>query len=157
MRRWMWLLCTVPMALGGCSDDDRDGWCDHGGYDGSGSGQVGVSFDLSGAHDRLEALAPVKIMACFDSDCDTLTLRLDQREPRCEGAPGGPPDQLTGCSFDRAGNLSVSIVRIDNQDYTDGAPHTAAISITDAHDARVLSYAEQVRFSTSGIVEVTPE
>lgn len=146
MRRGMWWLCLTPLALAGCyRDDSDDGWR-HGGWGGD-SSQTGLSFDLSAVQGRLLASAPVTIKACFDDDCDVLELVSDRQGSRCQGPPGGPPDQLTGCVFGRAGDLRVNIVRIDGLDYGDGRAHTAAISITDQRGERVVSHAEQVSYS----------
>ncbi len=158
MRRWMWALCAVPMALAGCDDRTDDSCAWGGGYDdGSTYGQPGVSFDLSGVHDRLVRAAPADITACFDSDCDRVTLVVDNGQPRCDGAPGGPPDQLTSCSFNRQGDLRITIVRTDGRNYVDGSAHTAAIAVIDHEGERVLSSATQVRFATSSeIIEISP-
>ena len=157
MRRWMWWLCVAPLALAGCYHDDSDDGYDDGGHWG-GSYQTGLSFDLSGVQDALASIAPVTIKACFDLDCDVLTLAADRQGLRCEGAPGGPPDQLTGCVFSRSGKLRVNIVRVDDVNYGDGRAHTAAIAITDASGQRVLSHAEQVTYSgyESELITITP-
>jgi hypothetical protein len=158
MRRGMWWLCLTPLALAGCYHDDSDDRWGEGDCSGDASYQTGLSFDLSAVQRQLEASAPVTIKACFDVDCDVLDLVVDRQGSRCEGAPGGPPDQLTGCVFSRAGDLRVNILRIDGRDYGDGRPHTAAISITDQRGERLLSHAEQVSYSghETQLITITP-
>lgn len=145
----MSLLGFAALALAGCYHDEsseyegpRGGSCR-----GHGRGcEVGVSFVLTDLQDRLDRYSPVSIRACFDQSCDELTLIVSEDGRRCEGAPGGPPDQLTGCNFHKDGTVSVDILRVDDQNYFDGLPHTAAISLRDSSGERLFSQAETVSF-----------
>lgn len=144
MHRWLFFLGLFPLTLAGCYHDDEmhrsgtGGRCD-----------TGVAFQLSSLQDLLDKHEPTTIRVCFDQSCDELTLRGRRGQYWCEGAPGGPPDQLTWCDVSKNGAVSVAILRVDGQDYSNNAPHTAAISIRDGKDQRIFTHAEVVRFNES--------
>jgi hypothetical protein len=142
MHRWLFLLGLFPLSLAGCYHDEmhRSDW--------GGRCDIGVAFQLSSLQDLLDKHEPTTVRVCFDRSCDELTLRGRQGQYWCEGAPGGPPDQLTWCDFQN-GRVTVAILRVDGQDYGNNAPHTAAISIRDGKAQRIFSHAEVIRFSES--------
>jgi hypothetical protein len=142
MHRWLYLLGLLPLSLAGCHHEEHAEHLDHGrGCD------VGVSFDLSAIQGHLDKQAPATVRVCFDKSCDELTLKSDREQRWCEGAPGGPPDQLTWCNFRKDGSVRIEILRVDGQDYSDGAPHTAAITARNEDGARIYAHAEVVRFN----------
>jgi len=147
MRRLLYLLGLIPLSLVGCYHDESSHDRVGGGW-GEAACDTGVSFDLSGVQDRLDSHAPVTIRACFDKDCDELTLAGTEGKRTCTGGPGGPPDQLTGCRFYRDGSVTVDILRVDQQDYTDGKMHTVAISFQDSAGERIYSHAEAISFGS---------
>ena len=145
MRRWLYLLAILPLSLAGCyrehdMEKDDSGGCSRG-------CEAGVSFELEAIQSTLDEMTPVTLRVCFDQSCDELTLSSSQDQRWCDGAPGGPPDQLTWCDFSPRGAVSVDILRVDGASYHDNQPHTAAISIKDARGQLLHSHAEVVRFS----------
>lgn len=144
MHRWQYLLGLGALSLVGCSHEEHG--YSHGGQAWSEACEFGVSFNLDGIQERLDKNAPATIRACFDDSCDELTLFSDTWDRQCKGAPGGPPDQLTWCEFSKTGTIRVSILRVDDQDYSSGRPHTAAISVKNPQGERIYAHAEVVRF-----------
>ncbi|MCS6902008.1 MAG: hypothetical protein NZX77_19875 [Polyangiaceae bacterium] len=151
MHRWLFFLGLFPLSLAGCYHDDEMDRSDWGGRC-----DTGVAFQLSSLQDLLDKHEPTTIRVCFDRSCDQLTLFGRRGQYCCEGAPGGPPDQLTWCDFSEKGDLSIAILRIDDQEYGDNAPHTAAISIRDGKGQLLFSHAEAVRFrpNSCGLREI---
>jgi hypothetical protein len=147
------LVSLVSLALIGCGDD-RAGH--HGGSDCQGSDndgsqvaascEIGVSFDLGALDTGIEAALPVRVKACFDRDCDVLTIVEQNGRRSCTGAPGGPLDQLTSCQIGADGKVAIHILRVDDADYADGQPHTAAISLQNQQGLIVDSFAKSVTF-----------
>lgn len=136
----------VSLSLAGCYHEDSHSM--------SGGGEIdfcstGVSFDLSAMTDTIDREGVVNIRACFDKSCDELTLSSSGSGRSCGGPPGGPPDQLTGCSL-RGSRLSVDILRVDDQDYADGRSHTAAISLKNSRGDLLAAHAEAVDFGSGG-------
>jgi hypothetical protein len=156
----MYLLALSPLSLLGCYYEE------HKFHDTREDCPIGVSFDLSDLQDQLVSEGAVEIRACFNDSCDELTLRQDRDQQLCEGAPGGPPDQLTWCQFHKNGQVQINILRVDGAYYQDQAPHTVALSIKDRRGGRLQSHVEVLRFGKDacGLAwvrvrapEVTPE
>jgi hypothetical protein len=152
------LLAAVTLGalpgLPGCyhdaSDHERRGGC----HRGDGPAAVdfscpkGVSIDLGNVARRFEGKLPVSVMACFDDDCDEVTLVAAARGLVCDGKEGGPLDQLTSCSLGSDGSLHMDIARVDGATYTDGREHTAAVSVLDQGGELVFQKAAAVSLGT---------
>ena len=146
------LASLLSLALIGCSDEHHRG---HHGSDGDPDDSevsicnAAVRFQLADIDAQIEGALPVRIKACFDRDCDVLTVIEKEGRKTCTGAPGGPPEQLTSCEIGSDNKLSILIVRVDGDDYTDGRDHVAAISLQNQQGLLVDSFSKAVSFESA--------
>jgi hypothetical protein len=143
------LASLFSLAVVGCDGDDHHGHHRSGGDTTDVAPcNAAVRFDLSDIDAGIEKALPVKIKACFDRDCDVLTVSEQNGHKVCSGAPGGPPDQLTSCEIGADNKLSVLIVRVDGADYWDGQDHVAAISLQNQQALLVASFSEALNYGS---------